>query len=150
MNLEERIDRIESRTEIAALVAGYCEGVDCKDLAKFTSLWHDDAEYLIGVGRGDFCGLAQIATFPAVAAKAWAGTHHWTTNHVVEFTGADHATGRSDCIAIGEHHDGRASFISATYLDEYARRDGAWKLTRRQVLRHFVSSPVEMALLPPS
>ena len=83
LSLESRVDRIESRTRIAELVAGYCEGVDRKELDKFTSLWHDDADYLIGAGRGDFHGVDEIAGFPAVAAKAWRETYHWTTNHVI-------------------------------------------------------------------
>jgi len=149
LTVEQRLDRLESRHEIDALVAGYCEGVDRKDLAKFSSLWHPDADYLIGAGRGDFHGIAEITTFPDVAARAWTGTQHWTTNHVVTFADDDHATGRSDCIAIGSTHQGGHCWINATYVDAYERRDGVWKFARRQVLRWWVSSPVEMELAPP-
>ena len=149
LSLEARVDRIESRTRIDELVAGYCEGVDRKDLAKFSSLWHDDAEYLIGAGRGDFHGLEEIVRFPDVAAKAWRETYHWTTNHVVAFSGDDEATGRSDCLAMCTHHSGQVSFVSATYLDVYQRRDGNWRFTRREVIRWFVSGPVDIELLPP-
>jgi ketosteroid isomerase-like protein len=149
LSLESRVDRIESRTRIAELVAGYCEGVDRKDLAKFTSLWHDDADYLIGAGRGDFHGLDEIARFPDVAAKAWLETYHWTTNHVVTFSADDRATGRSDCLAMGKHHSGQVSFISATYLDVYQRRGADWRFSRREVKRWFVSGPVDIELLAP-
>ena len=149
LSLESRISRLESRTEIAGLVAGYCEGVDRKDLPKFSSLWHDDADYLIGAGRGDFHGLAEIVRFPEVAAKAWRETYHWTTNHVVTFSDDDRATGRSDCLAICTHHSGQVSFVSATYLDAYQRRGGEWRFSRREVKRWFVSGPVDIELLPP-
>ena len=59
LSTAERLDRLESRVEIAALIAGYCEGVDRRDGAKFDGLWHDDAVYLIGAGRGDFHGRPQ-------------------------------------------------------------------------------------------
>jgi gamma-hexachlorocyclohexane dehydrochlorinase len=146
---EERLDRLESRVEIAALVAGYCEGVDRRDGAKFDGLWHPDADYLIGAGRGDFHGLAEIRGFPAVCARAWTQTHHWTTNHVIDFESADRATGRSDCIAVCEEHGGGADLISATYLDRYERRAGQWKFTYREVVRWFQSSSLDITLLPP-
>ncbi|HEY1966774.1 MAG TPA: nuclear transport factor 2 family protein [Pseudonocardia sp.] len=140
---------MESRTELAHLVARYCQGVDRKDLEQFSSLWHDDAEYLIGTGRGDFHGLAEIRRFPQVAAKVWRETYHWTTNHVVEFTDDNRADGTSDCLAICTHHSGQVSFISASYLDRYERRDTNWKFARREVKRWFVSAPVDIELLPP-
>jgi gamma-hexachlorocyclohexane dehydrochlorinase len=123
--------------------------VDRKDLERFSSLWHEDAEYLIGAGRGDFRGLAEIRRFPEVAGKVWRETYHWTTNHVVEFDGADTAGGTSDCLAMCTHHTGEVSYVSATYLDRYERRDGQWKFARREVKRWFVSAPVDIELLPP-
>lgn len=148
-SVEERLDRIESRTAIAELVARYCEGVDRKDDDVFASIWHEDADYLIGAGRGDFHGLEDILRFPSVAAKAWSQTHHWTTNSVVTFDGPDEATGRSDCIAMCERVEGGCCFISATYVDAYSRRGGVWKLSQRQVLRWFVTSPADLSMLPP-
>lgn len=149
-SVEERLAQIESRTAIAALLATYCHGLDRKDEALFRSIWHDDADYLVGTGRGDFHGIDEIATFPWVAAKAWTQTHHWTTNSVVTFASPTQASGRSDCIAICEKVGGGACFISATYVDAFEQREGIWKLNQRQVLRWFVSSPADLTLLPPS
>jgi gamma-hexachlorocyclohexane dehydrochlorinase len=149
LSTAQRLDRLESRFEIAALIAGYCEGVDRRDGAKFDGLWHDDAVYLIGAGRGDFHGLKEIRRFPEVCARAWVQTHHWTTNTVIEFEHADAATGRSDCIAVCEEHGGGADMISASYLDRYERREGRWKFARREVVRWFVASPLDITLLPP-
>lgn len=148
--VEERLDEIESRTAISHLIARYCEGVDRKDLDLFGSIWHADADYLIGAGRGDFHGIDEILTFPSVAANAWEQTQHWTTNSVVEFASPGEATGRSDCIAICEKVGGGACIVNATYVDSYSQRDGVWKLSKRQVLRWFVSSPIDVTLLPPS
>lgn len=149
-SLEERVAEIESRRQIAELLATYCQGVDRKDDALFRSIWHDDADYLIGAGRGDFHGIDEIVRFPSVAARAWTQTHHWTTNSVVAFASPTRASGRSDCIAMCEKVGGGVCFISATYVDDYEQREGAWKLAQRQVLRWFVSSPADLQLLPPS
>jgi gamma-hexachlorocyclohexane dehydrochlorinase len=149
VSFESRVARLESRTEIGDLVATYCQGVDRKNLDRFSSLWHDDAEYLIGAGRGDFHGLDEIRRFPDVAAKVWRETYHWTTNHVVVFDGPDRAEGTSDCLAMCTRHSGEVSFVSATYLDRYERRNGCWKFARREVRRWFVSAPVDIELLAP-
>jgi gamma-hexachlorocyclohexane dehydrochlorinase len=150
VSLESRLDQIESRTAINDLVAGYCEGVDRRDLAKFVSLWHDDAAYLIPGGRGDFYGLDGIKRSQEVIAAAWKQTFHWTTNHTVEFESADKATGRSDCFAMCQHPDGeKVSMVGCTYLDKYERRVGTWKFAERYVNRWFVSAGEDIALLAP-
>lgn len=149
LSIEQRLDQIESRTQIAALVAAYCEGVDRKNADRFLSLWHDDAAYLIPGGRGDFYNIDGIARALEVIQKAWRETYHWTTNHVVDFETPDRATGRSDAFAICTHHDGRVSHVAATYDDVYERRDGTWRFARRLVTRWFVSAPLDIELLPP-
>ena len=147
--VEERLDQIESRVAIARLVASYCEGVDRQNVEKFMTLWHEDSAYLIPGGRGDFFNTDGIRESLRVIDKAWKSTAHWTTNHVIEFETPDKATGRSDAIAMCEHHDGKVSFVNATYDDVYERReDGVWKFARRHVTRWFVSAGQDIALLP--
>ncbi|WP_196073050.1 nuclear transport factor 2 family protein [Nakamurella alba] len=148
-SLEDRVEELTSRTALAELVAGYCRGVDHGELDLFLSLWHDDAEYLIPGGRGDFIGIEGIRQSQVVIGKAWKSTKHWTTNHVITFDGPDLATGKSDCFAICEHHDGKISLVSATYDDRYERRgDGVWRIAKRLVTRWFVSEGTDIRLLP--
>lgn len=148
--LEERVDEIESRYAISALVAGYCEGVDRKDNERFFGLWHDDAAYLIPGGRGNFHGIDGIRESQQVIAKAWKQTYHWTTNHTVSFSSPDRAIGRSDVFALCQHHDEtKVSFVGGTYQDVYERRDGVWKFAERLVQRWFVSAGEQIPLLPP-
>jgi len=150
LSLEARLDQIESRTAINDLVAGYCEGVDRRDLDKFMSLWHEDAAYLIPGGRGDFYGTEGIRQSQEVIKAAWKQTFHWTTNHTVKFESPNRATGRSDCYAMCQHPDGeRVSFVGCTYEDKYERRDGAWKFAERYVNRWFVSAGENIPLLAP-
>jgi SnoaL-like domain len=149
-SIEARIDELESRIAISALVAGYCEGVDRQDSDRFEGLWHEDAAYLIPGGRGDFYGAAGIRESQVVIGKAWKQTYHWTTNSTVEFQTPDRATGRSDAFAMCQHKDGeKVSFVGCTYLDKYERRDGIWKFAERYVNRWFVSAGENIQLLPP-
>lgn len=148
--LEQRIDEIESRSHIGDLAAGYCRGVDQQETDLFLALWHPDASYLIPGGRGDFHHTEGIRQSLVVIGKAWKSTKHWTTNHVIEFTGPDAAKGRSDCFAMCEHHDGKVSFVSATYDDVYERReDGAWRIAERLVTRWWVSPGEDIKLTAP-
>jgi hypothetical protein len=146
---EERLDKIESRVAIAGLVADYCHGLDRRDIEKFMSLWHSDAESIIPGGRGEFRGLDEIRESQAVIAKVWRSTYHWTTNHTIEFESSDVAKGRSNVFAMLEHHDLSVCFVGGTYWDSYERRDGRWKFSRRLTDRHFVSAPVDIPLLAP-
>jgi hypothetical protein len=148
-SVEARLDEIESRVAISDLVAGYCEGVDRKNLERFMGLWHDDAEYLIPGGRGDFVGIERIRESQVVIAKAWKETYHFTTNLTVKFSTPDRAEGRSDVYAICTHQDGQVSLVGGTYEDVYERRNGTWKYAKRLVNRHFVSAPIDVKLLPP-
>jgi hypothetical protein len=148
--VERRLDELESRAEISALAAGYCRGVDQREEEFFLGLWHSDAAYLIPGGRGEFYETEGIRQSLVIIQKAWKSTKHWTTNHVIAFTGEDTATGRSDCFAICEHHDGKVSLVAATYDDEYERRaDGVWRFARRHVTRWWVTPGEDITLAPP-
>jgi len=150
-SIEERLDEVESRTTIAALVAGYCQGVDRRDLDLFMSLWHDDGTLNILGGRGVFHGTDELRNSQAGVAKAWARTWHWTTNATVKFETPDRAIGRADVFAICERHDdGHICLVGGTYHDVVERRAGAWKFTERVIDRYFVSTPQDIPLPPPS
>ena len=46
--LSARIDRLESRHEIEALVSNYCHGFDKRDFGRFLSIWWRDCVWKIG------------------------------------------------------------------------------------------------------
>ena len=51
-----RLERLESRYEIEALVSNYCHGFDKRDFDRFLSIWSDDCVWKIGPPFGDFSG----------------------------------------------------------------------------------------------
>ena len=133
-SLEERIGYVESRYEIDRLVSDYCHGCDKHDIDRFMSIWHSDATWLIGPPYGNFTGAAEIKH--ALEDLIWTAlpeTHHWTTNHVIEFQGPDHATGVCDVSCDGFTPEGQMLLIAATYWDTFERRAGEWRIAERKV-----------------
>ena len=137
--LSSRLDRLESRYEIEALVSNYCHGFDKRDYDRFLSIWWEDCTWKIGPPFGDFEGHEGIhEAIHAVLWPAWAQSQHVTSNLVVAFSGADTATGICDVDCMGLLTDSaEATFVGATYRDRYERREGVWKIAVREVQIHY-------------
>ena len=150
-SLEQRIDRIESRTAMHDLVSDYCHGFDKRDWDKFLAIWWDDCVWEIGPPFGDFEGHAGIEkAVKEILWPAWLASSHFTTNLVIRFDGNDRAEGLCDVDCIGTTSDGVAQTVSATYADNFERRDGVWKTARRKVTMHHFSPLAGITLSPPA
>ena len=149
--LDDRLDRLESRHHIEALVSNYCHGFDKRDYMRFLSIWWDDCVWKIGPPFGDFAGHDGIhEAIHEVLWPAWAQSQHVTSNLVVEFTGRDTANGLCDVDCMGLLADSiEATFVGATYKDSYARRDGTWRIYEREVTIHYFNQFEGTALSAP-
>ena len=149
LDLETRIDRLESQFELHRLVSEYCHGCDKHDIDRFMSIWHDDAVWEIGAPFGTFKGKQEIRrAMEEHIWPAWRETHHWTTNLVVEIDG-DRAHGVCDVNCNGASPEDVALLVSATYTDDFERRDGRWAISRRHVVIHYFSPVPGVDLAPP-
>ena len=139
-SLSARLDRLESRYEIERLVANTCHGVDKRDEATFLSIWHDDGVWVRP--QGDFRGKSEILrALREFVWTAWQSTQHWATNLVTEIDG-DVASGTFDMSMQGVAATGASAFMSATYTDRYARRDGRWGIVQRKFQpKYFAHAP---------
>lgn len=136
--LARRIDELESRAAIRDLVTDYCLGFDTHDWDRFISIWHPDAVWEIGPPFGTFekhDGIRR-AVFDALY-PVWRETHHLTSNLRLAFRDADHAEGVCNVDCMGATRDDVVQMISATYADEFERRQGAWKIAKRSVTIHY-------------
>ena len=138
-DLLARVDRLESRHEIEALVSNYCHGFDKRDYSLFSSIWWPDCVWRIGPPFGDFAGHEGIHTaIYDVLWPAWAQSQHVTSNLVVDFTGSDAASGVCDVDCVGLLTDStEATFVGATYRDQFQRREGEWRISERAVVIHY-------------
>ncbi|MDP6828395.1 MAG: nuclear transport factor 2 family protein [Kiritimatiellia bacterium] len=136
--LVRRVDELESRAALRDLVTDYCRGFDTHDWDTFIGIWHEDAIWEIGPPFGAFQGHEGIreAVFD-VLYPAWRETHHLASNLKIEFDGPDRARGVCDVDCMGAAADDIVQMISATYTDDFERRDGVWKIAKRHVVIHY-------------
>ena len=149
--LLQRIDRLESRLAMRDLVSDYCHGFDKRDWDRFLAIWWEDCIWEIGPPFGDFEGHAGITeAVKEILWPAWDQSTHFTTNLRVDFEDDDHANGMSDVDCIGTTSDGQAQTVAATYTDRFERRDGVWKIAKRNVKMHHFSPLVGITLEAPT
>lgn len=136
--LLRRVDELESRAALRDLVTDYCLGFDTHDWERFIGIWHADAVWEIGPPFGTFHGHEGIrkAVFD-VLYPVWRETHHLTSNLRVTFSDPDHAHGVCNADCMGATKDDVVQMISATYTDDFERRNGTWKIARRAVVIHY-------------
>jgi len=137
-DLVGRVDELESRAALRDLVTDYCLGFDNHDWDRFISIWHPDAIWEIGAPFGTFNNHEGIrkAVFD-ILYPVWRETHHLTSNLRLTFSDADHANGVCNVDCMGATKDDIVQMISATYSDDFERRDGVWKIAKRHVVIHY-------------
>jgi gamma-hexachlorocyclohexane dehydrochlorinase len=136
--LQRRLDELESRAALRDLVTDYCRGFDAHNWEQFVSIWHENAVWEIGPPFGTFEGHDGIRTAVFdVLYPAWRETHHLTSNLKLSFNGPNHAKGICDVDCMGATADDIVQMISATYTDDFERRDGVWKIAKRHVVIHY-------------
>lgn len=147
--LISRVDQLESRASLRDLVTDYCQGFDKHNWDQFISIWHEDAVWEIGPPFGTFYGHEGIRqAVNDVLYPAWRETHHLASNLKLEFDGPDRAHGVCNVDCMGATADDIVQMISATYSDDFERRDGIWKIAKRNVVIHYFN-PIPAAVMSP-
>src|SRR5690349_18208107 len=85
-SIEARLDAIESRFAIDALIANYAEAFDTMNMELLASLWHPDARLLLGA-NGNSDGLEAILSQAQVNMKRMPHMHHWMANALITVDG---------------------------------------------------------------
>jgi len=143
MNLETlvaRLDALESRMAIDALISGYANAFDLPDAQLLGRLWHADSTLdLPGFGNG-----GSREEILAMAARNWQRMphmHHWMANPLIRIDG-DVATGTvaADCLMY-DVEQGPVQ-LSGLYYDRFERREGEWRFASRRFELHFLT-PLE-------
>lgn len=145
-----RIDQLESRNAMRDLVTNYCHGFDRVDFERFMGIWWPDCVWNIGPPFGVYEGHAGIeSALREVLWPVWRETHHLTTNLRVSFDGRDDAHGECDVDCLGATRDDVVQMVSASYRDHFQRRNGVWKILRRDVTIHFFNPIPGAQMTPP-
>lgn len=140
------IGRVADRAEIHDVLTRYCRGVDRRDPEMIRSAYHPDAFDDHGVYKGDLDGFIEFVE-QEVHAR-FRTTMHKLGQILIEIDG-DEASSETYAIC---HHvsaaDGRDvsdSVMGIRYLDRFLRRDGAWRIARRELRWEWIRND---ALLP--
>ncbi|MFK7894687.1 MAG: nuclear transport factor 2 family protein [Myxococcota bacterium] len=135
------VDLVADRAEIYGVLVRYCRGVDRRDRAMIRSTYHADAYDDHGAYKGDLEGFLSF-----VEQEVWSRfrtTMHKLGQALIEI-GGDSAT--SETYAICHHviaEDGTDiadSVMGIRYLDRLERRDGVWKIARRELRWEWIRS----------
>jgi len=135
--LAARVQVLEDREAIRALLVSYARTLDERDFAGFEQLWARDAEF-IGGASDSAKGPAAIANLlqgllKVNGAPVPGRDFHLVMNQTVDVTG-DTATGfsRGTWVVTDPDKKMRISII-ANYYDQFVREGGRWKFKRHQI-----------------
>jgi ketosteroid isomerase-like protein len=135
--LAARVQVLEDRDAIRALLVSYARTLDERDFTAFEQLWASDAEFTGGANntakgpaaiRGLLQGLLKVNAAPVPGRD-----FHLVMNQTIDVTG-DTATGFSRGTWVVTDPDTRLRIsIIANYYDQFVREGGRWKFKRHQI-----------------
>lgn len=137
-DLAAEVRDLAARRDITDAVQRYMRGLDRLDPELQRSAFHADAVIDCGLMQGD---VDAFVTFAQGLLATMDATHHLLGQVRIEIDG-DRA--RGECYfqawhrATGEDGSVRDLFISGRYVDDYARRDGAWRIAARTLVTDWV------------
>ena len=137
-DLEAEIRDLAARRDINDAVQRYMRGLDRLDPALHRSAFHDDAIVDCGLMKGP---VDEFVAFAQGLLESMDATHHMLGQVRIEIAG-ERAQG--ECYFQAWHRtrdeqDGvRDLFISGRYIDEYACRDGEWRISTRTLVTDWV------------
>ena len=132
-----RVQTLEDREAIRALLVAYASTLDNRDFAGFEQLWAKDAEFVGGAGNNAKGPAAIRDLLQGLLTKNAAPTpgrdFHLVMNQTVDVTG-DMATGYSRGTWVSTNAEKRLQVsLVANYYDQFVREDGRWKFKRHQI-----------------
>jgi uncharacterized protein (TIGR02246 family) len=135
--LAARVQTLEDRDAIRALLVSYATTLDERDFAGFERLWAKDAEFLGGGGNSAKGPAAIRDLLRGLLTKNGSSVtgrdFHLVMNQTVDVTG-DTATGFSRGTWVSTNAENRLQVtIIANYYDQFVREDGRWKFKRHQI-----------------
>ena len=126
MNIEQRLDRLESLDEIRQLAAKYSVTLDMRDLDMHVNLFVPD----VRVGKEKVGRQALKSWADSTFRDQFKGTSHHIGNHIIDFNSPDSAIGL--VYSKNEHEtDSEWVIMQMLYWDSYERVEGRWLFKKR-------------------
>jgi len=132
MDLETRIDRLESESAIRQLIARYCFAIDQRQRAEVAALFAEDAVVCSADGVMNAQGVDTIMAMYEGRFAALGPGAHYMHDVQIDFEDADSATG-----LVSGHaelmRNNEMMVTSLRYHDRYRRTAAGWRFARRQI-----------------
>ena len=129
-SIEARLEAIESRIAIEELLASYAQGFDQEDADRLRTIWHEDAEFDLGEVFGAYSGIDAIMQATAGFWEAMEWMNHWMATPAISISG-DKGTCVVGVDCMVHDNEKGPTMICGCYTDEFERRNGVWKFSRR-------------------
>lgn len=132
LDINRRIDRLESRAEISELVAKYCKSCDDRDVPLLRSLFTEDAVVRSKDGVMTSDGIDAVMQMYKSRFDVLGVACHWTHDHILTFDDADPDRATGEVFGHAEaHRNGQTLIAALRYADAYRREEGRWKFASR-------------------
>ena len=142
MSSHDLVQQLLDREAIRDLLARYPQAFDDRDWAAWEQLWTEDVEWI--VDGTSIHGLPAVREFMVNCLPDDYGSKHLCGIPVIEL-GEDGTTAhaRTDVVWIAANYE---NTIVARYVDDLVKRDGRWKIARRdEVVVPFTPGPPPMS-----
>lgn len=143
MNIEAllaRVDALESRAAIEALISGYANAFDLKDRRLLQEIWHEYATLDLP-GFGSAASRNEILQMANYNWQKMPQMRHWMANPMIEIVG-DNATATVAANCLFHDIERGPIQVSGLYYDTFARRGGQWRFLARSFQLHYLT-PLE-------
>lgn len=142
--LEERLQRLEDREAIRALIIEYGRSLDVRDFESFSALFAEhEGEWIGGFGavKGRDAIRELMEARIGSADGDWRPTsHHLMTNETIDVNG-DRANAVTKWVFVVQNDAGRPEWtFLGRYEDTFVRESGEWRFLRRQAITDIPSS----------
>ena len=134
-SLERRVQVLEDREEIRALILAYGQAHDHRDYRMFASLFAKDGEWIGGLGTAkgpDAIFALMDKSIGHHPLPEGSGTVHVLTNDQIVIDG-DRASSVTKWLYLTPSDDKapKATYLGH-YVDQFIRENGRWKFLRRE------------------
>ncbi|EED35663.1 conserved hypothetical protein, putative [Luminiphilus syltensis NOR5-1B] len=131
-SLEARVQRLEDREEIKALVARYGIVMDDRDIEGMPDLFTDDVHIRSLDGVMDSRGRDAAVELFKGRFEVLGPSNHFTHDKIIEFDENDPDSARGTVLSHAEmNRKGQPMLAAIRYHDRYRRDAGKWRIAER-------------------
>ncbi len=144
MTLEERVARLEARTQIRELVGRYCFTIDARDVEGIGQCFTRNGSFRSHDGAMNATGRDAVIDQFHSRFSVLGPSNHFTHDHVIEFDDRDPAVASG---LVNSHaevvRNNEPLWASLRYRDQYAYEEGSWRFSVRTLAFFYYLRPAE-------